>query len=552
MLTRIRLPLSFDPDPLLADVAGLDPVDWIPHFNTGYYEGDWSGVALRSIAGRPTQLYPDVAASEPYADSPILARCPNLRRAIGRFECELLSARLLRLGAGAAIREHSDHKLGYDDGEVRIHVPLTTSTQVGFLHDGELVEMRAGEAWYLDLNLPHAVANRGTSERVHLVIDCVVNPWLDGMLAAGTGRSTGPRRAASPPRVPVPDPPLTPRSTPAPRGSPLAVPQLERLRRSIVGEPGRPPEPRSAHEFATTRAVLDCLGVGLEPVHRYLSWKMPTPTEFEQWILSETGGVIDPGRVARANAIADGSPPDAARVAELERLERAAPVLSAADLAFWEENGYVIVRSAAPADACRTLERAIWQHLGANPDDPDSWYGLELQQGIMVQLFHAPGIAEIHASPRIHKAFAQLWGTPDLVMSTDRCSFNAPVRDGCPYTGTKLHLDLESVEPPISPSLQGILYLTDTDEHQGAFRCVPGFHCRIDAWLASLPWDRDPRLEDLEALGPRSIAARGGDLIIWSAALPHGSQPNTGVRPRIAHYLRMYPPPRPAGSADVT
>jgi hypothetical protein len=186
MLSRVRLPMTFDPRPLLADVERLDLAEWVPHFNTAYYEGDWSGVALRSVGGRPTQLYPDPAASEPYADTPTLARCPSLRDAIERFECELLSARLLRLGAGASIREHRDHKLGYEDGEIRVHVPLSTSPGVEFLHDGERVEMLPGQAWYLDLNLPHAVANRGASARVHLVIDCVINPWLDRLLAAAS------------------------------------------------------------------------------------------------------------------------------------------------------------------------------------------------------------------------------------------------------------------------------------------------------------------------------------------------------------------------------
>jgi hypothetical protein len=186
LISRIRLALVFDPVALCADLAQLQPDDWVPHFNTAYYDGDWSGVALRSVGGRPTQLYPDPAASEPYADTPTLARCPNLTAALDRFRCELLSARLLRLGPGALIREHQDYKLGYDDGEVRIHVPLSTSPEVEFQHVGERVDMLAGEAWYLDLNLPHAVTNRGSAPRVHLVVDCVVNPWLDGLLQAGS------------------------------------------------------------------------------------------------------------------------------------------------------------------------------------------------------------------------------------------------------------------------------------------------------------------------------------------------------------------------------
>ena len=547
MLTRGRLPLVFDAAALRQDLEQLPSDDWVAHFNTGYYDGDWSGVPLRAVAGRSAGLYSDPTATEPYDDTAVLDRCPGLRQAIAAFACELRSVRLLRLGPGAAIREHRDYGLGYELGEVRIHVPLTTNPDVEFRLDGERVQMAAGEVWYLDLSLPHAVTNRGASERVHLVIDCVVNPWLDAQLAAAVapaGRITPVATAAVPatPAVAV-----TECVPPSPDTAPLGVPALERLRRELVVEPGQPPAPRSADAFRVSQAVLDCLGLGLEPVHRYLATS-PSPAEFERWLRDQLGGSVDARRVARANAIADGAPGDAARVAELEALTRSEPVLSVADLGFWEQNGYVVVADAAPAPACERLRRAIWEHLGASPEDPDSWYGLDLQQGIMVQLFHAPGIEEIHASPRIHKAFAQLAGTPDLVMSADRCGFNPPVRPGAPYGGTGMHLDLDSYAPPVSPGLQGILYLTDTDESQGALRLVPGFHHRIDAWLAELPNGPYPTSVDFEPLESRAISARAGDLIIWSAALPHGPQPNTAASPRIVHYLTMYPTPHPGGS----
>jgi hypothetical protein len=184
MLNRVRLPLTFDPEPLRAEVGALGPDTWVPHFNTAYYKGDWSGVALRSVGGR-VSLYPDPAAADPFADTPTLSQCPRLAQALAQFECGLLSARLLRLGPGASIREHKDYKLGYEDGEIRVHVPLSTNPDVEFRHDGQPVEMRAGEAWYMDLNLPHAVDNRGPEARVHLVVDCVVNDWVDRMLGAG-------------------------------------------------------------------------------------------------------------------------------------------------------------------------------------------------------------------------------------------------------------------------------------------------------------------------------------------------------------------------------
>ena len=205
----------------------------------------------------------------------------------------------------------------------------------------------------------------------------------------------------------------------------------------------------------------------------------------------------------------------------------------------------MIVRAAAPAGACARLRAAIYQRIDADPDDPDSWYRTRLHEGVMVQMFHAPGIDEIHASTRIRKAFAQLAGTTDLVMTSDRCGFNPPVRPDHPYTGPRLHFDLPSFEIPVASHLQGILYLTDTTASQGALRCVAGFHRRIDDWLRSLPPSSDPTIEDLEPLQPVSIAASAGDLIIWDARLPHGPGANHAEHPRVVHYLTMYPRPIP-------
>jgi hypothetical protein len=184
MRNKAKLPLTFDSDALRTDAEGLAADDWVPHFNRAYYEGDWSGAALRSVGGVARQLYPDPAAQAPFADTPLLRRCPGAQTVLAAFRCPLLAVRFLRLGPGSAILEHRDYNLGFADGEVRIHVPVTTGPEVEFRLDGELVDMAEGEAWYLDLNLRHAVVNRGETPRVHLVLDCVVDGWLGPLLEA--------------------------------------------------------------------------------------------------------------------------------------------------------------------------------------------------------------------------------------------------------------------------------------------------------------------------------------------------------------------------------
>lgn len=181
------MPFGFDAAALERDVKNLSEDSWERHFNTDYYSGDWSGVALRSSGGR-VSLYAQPEDSSEFADTPLLAACPNLWAALRVFACPLNSVRLLRLGPGANVREHRDYGLDWESGEARFHVPIVSEC-AEFVLDDRPITMRPGECWYVDVDRPHSVANSGKSARVHLVIDCVVNDWLKGMMIDAASRS---------------------------------------------------------------------------------------------------------------------------------------------------------------------------------------------------------------------------------------------------------------------------------------------------------------------------------------------------------------------------
>jgi len=174
---RLLMPFRFDAEALAADALAFDEAQWERHFNTGYYEGDWSGVALRSTGGR-ISLYPDPNAPAGFSDTPLLAQCPNVRTALRSFECSLTSVRFLRLGSGARVREHRDYGLEFETGEARMHIPVISGPGVEFVLDSREIAMNPGDCWYVDVNRPHRVANPGNEPRIHLVIDCIVNDWL--------------------------------------------------------------------------------------------------------------------------------------------------------------------------------------------------------------------------------------------------------------------------------------------------------------------------------------------------------------------------------------
>lgn len=319
----------------------------------------------------------------------------------------------------------------------------------------------------------------------------------------------------------------------------LGVPHLKRFwSQTLARCRGLPPEP-AEQNWRLDNLLLNGLGLPLEETLQYLGGHAPSFAEFEHWVLSKHYGQLDPLLVARLNSLFSGQPYPAALQRSLQQLEEAEDVLSAEDLAHWDEHGYVVLRGAVPKEQARATENAVWAALGMDPHDAANWYRKPIGKGIMMDFYHHPTLRANRESRRIHKAFAQLWGTADLWKTTDRTSFNPPETPSFPFQGPRLHWDM-SLEPPFRFGTQGLLYLCDTPAEQGAFCCVPGFHRTLPAWLASLPSGTDPRQVNLDAQAV-PIAAEAGDFVIWHHMLPHGSSPNRGRYPRIVQYLNMYP-----------
>lgn len=312
-----------------------------------------------------------------------------------------------------------------------------------------------------------------------------------------------------------------------------ALPPIRGLEDYWAGQTFRAPAVPPFH----SRLLLSLLGLGLEQTIRHLGSTQPDWETFRDWIVA-TAGVPDADRVARYHAAIDAAPPPPATQALFDAVTAMPPALDTDDLARWDAEGVVILRQAIAPDEAAAAAGLLWDTLGASPDDRESWYGHALQ-GIMLQRFQHPAMEPARRAVRIHKAFAQLWGDPDLWPTIDRMSFNAPERPGHGFPGPHLHWDV-SLARPIPFGTQGILYLTDTAADQGALQVVPGFHRRLEGWLHKLG-DADPRQVDLSAEAV-TVAAGAGDLVIWRHELPHGASPNTARRPRLAQYINMHPP----------
>lgn len=284
--------------------------------------------------------------------------------------------------------------------------------------------------------------------------------------------------------------------------------------------------------------LLNGLGLPIEETTRYLLQATPSFAEFEQWVLAKNYGTIAPAQILRLNSLFSNQPYPENLQQHLREIEAEPAVLSAEDLAFWDEHGYVILRAAVSKEQARATEQAVWEALGMDPLNPTTWYEKPIGKGIMMDFYHHPTLLANRQSKRIQQAFVQLWKTADLWKTTDRTSFNPPETTDFPFQGPHLHWDM-SLEPPLHFGTQGLLYLCDTPAEQGAFCCVPGFHRQLESWLAALPAGTNPRQVNLDAQAV-PIAAEAGDFIIWHHMLPHGSSPNRGTYPRIVQYLNMH------------
>lgn len=294
----------------------------------------------------------------------------------------------------------------------------------------------------------------------------------------------------------------------------------------------------AALDWARDRVVIHGLGIGIEQAARYLA-EDRTFAEFEAWILACNGGAIAAPKVARLNAALTGAAYDADTLQRFADINAMPPVLNEAELRLWTEQGYTVLHDAiTPAESAAVVQ-LICAQTGVAINDPNTWYSRADRQGIMLQIFQHAALDAARRSPRVHKAYAQLWGTADLLPTTDRCSFNPPERTGNPFPGPHLHWDIE-LTPPVAYDMQGVLYLTDTAANQGAFTCIPGFHKTINAWRSALPADANP-YEHIPVADAKSIAGKAGDLIIWNDCLPHGASANRATAPRLVQYVKMFP-----------
>jgi len=212
----------------------------------------------------------------------------------------------------------------------------------------------------------------------------------------------------------------------------------------------------------------------------------------------------------------------------------------------WREHGYIHLRAAISQAQVRKTIAAIFEFLEMDEHEPADWYddARRARSGIdsrgRIPFYHHQTLWENRQTPAIHAAYAQIFGTDDLLVSIDRVNMNPPVTDAWPYDGF-IHWDFDVSQRPLAPTIQGLLCLTDDEGDAGGFQCVAGFHNELEGWLAQQPAGYASRFPDTTGMTITPIPMKAGDYLIFHGFLPHGNRPNRSRAPRLAQYLTMFP-----------
>jgi hypothetical protein len=178
--SHLKLALTYDVQRLHQELKHCLNKQWPLHFNNFDYEGDWRSISLRSASGNVDDIFAHSGDLD-YVDTPLMAEVGYIRSVVNSWKCKKESVRLLALSPGSIIKPHKDRGCSYQDGSFRIHVPILTNKSVHFTVDGNELFLDEGTCWYMDFGKTHHIENRGETNRVHLIMDCIRNEWTDAL-----------------------------------------------------------------------------------------------------------------------------------------------------------------------------------------------------------------------------------------------------------------------------------------------------------------------------------------------------------------------------------
>ena len=177
---RIKLPFHFDAEKMIKDLEALSLPEFI-YYNVVTLRGPAHLVDSSLPIPPPAEDYADGSWTD-WLDTRELKAMPYIKEIVDFFASNTTVnlVRLLRLQAGNIVKEHTDPTLGLEieKSMVRLTIPIISPKEVKFYLNDSVVDMKAGECWYLRLTDKHSIINESTTDRINLTIDVIPNKWL--------------------------------------------------------------------------------------------------------------------------------------------------------------------------------------------------------------------------------------------------------------------------------------------------------------------------------------------------------------------------------------
>jgi ectoine hydroxylase-related dioxygenase (phytanoyl-CoA dioxygenase family) len=214
--------------------------------------------------------------------------------------------------------------------------------------------------------------------------------------------------------------------------------------------------------------------------------------------------------------------------------------LSDAQVAAFERDGYLLLRGIIPFDVAKKAEAAIWEGVGADPNDPATWEGKPWGSG------HTHPDALAAFTPELAAAVDQLSGEtrPDVVFPRSAFAINIfPQTGEWSHHGPHIDHALEKDGFHVFPRpmrLASLLYLTDCKQNGGATVVWPGSHKKILALAESdrtrftLMTTLNRALTELDLGAGIQVEGRQGDVLLYHYLCAHSGSNNVRDYPRFA------------------
>jgi hypothetical protein len=212
--------------------------------------------------------------------------------------------------------------------------------------------------------------------------------------------------------------------------------------------------------------------------------------------------------------------------------------LSVKQVEFFRREGYLVAPGLIDQDLVSDAEAALWEHLGADPDQPETWPKDRLwlvSDDVFLALY----------TPALCAAYEQLTGYA-FVKPSDMQFAHIAFPSDEPWSVDRVHVDnaVESWNLKTFPPTQRgttLIYLNDVEPHGGGTAVWPRWHKTLVELMQDDP-ERYELLYSVQAelmsgvidLGdPIELTPDAGDVIL-DTFLPHSGTHNVSRRPRFA------------------